>query len=412
MPWCHRRVQFAEVGEHTGGVASKYDSYWAGRLGEIRAAVERAAAGLPAVVELPGLCSMGERQSWSGVAEVRGRGVIRGSMAHATSLGRAVAASGICAAWPGSTFRLTIAAAGDVLRVSAAKGGPVQPAGATAMPPGPVPARSAAGAFRRQRAGWLSVTAMVLWLMPLVGVVVVGDSGLPSNRVGGISRTGAGSSGLSWADGTQRPESVAIRHVSMAQTPSRTAFRWQRTHFDVSGQRQAASAGRRVRHVATPAFPGPDGTGTVTARVQPEVAHPGDLLASTDGAANAVVCQASPIAEVTITGASHRTATRRPGGAQRRHRGRDGRQRTHNPRPWLRQGGRGHQQTAVAWPPPALTGTTEHCQPCGTRARPARRSSSSGATLTAGPTDGPPSRTADIECRVTRGLSPSVTDNE
>ena len=76
--------------EHTGGMGSKYDSYWAGRLGELRAAVERAAVGLPAVVELPGLRSVGERRSWSGVAEVCSREVTYSSMAHASSLGRAI----------------------------------------------------------------------------------------------------------------------------------------------------------------------------------------------------------------------------------------------------------------------------------------------------------------------------------
>lgn len=40
----------------------------------------------------------------------------------------------------------------------------------------------------------------------------------------------------------------------------------------------------------------------MTARVQPEIVQAGDLLASIDGAANAVVCQASPIGEITIIG--------------------------------------------------------------------------------------------------------------
>ena len=66
--------------------------------------------------------------------------------------------------------------------------------------------------------------------------------------------------------------------------------------------RQAASAGQRIRQVATLAFSGPDGTGTVTARVQPEVVHADDPLAKIDGVTNAVVYQASPIGEVTITG--------------------------------------------------------------------------------------------------------------
>jgi homoserine dehydrogenase len=59
----------------------------------------------------------------------------------------------------------------------------------------------------------------------------------------------------------------------------------------VTGQqaRQAASAGGRLRHVATLAFAGPGGTGTVTARVQPEAVPPGDLLARIDGATNALV---------------------------------------------------------------------------------------------------------------------------
>jgi homoserine dehydrogenase len=64
----------------------------------------------------------------------------------------------------------------------------------------------------------------------------------------------------------------------------------------------AASAGGRLRHVARLAFSGPGGTGTVTARVQPEVVPADDLLASVDGVANAVVCRASPVGEVTIIG--------------------------------------------------------------------------------------------------------------
>jgi hypothetical protein len=114
-------------------------------MAEIRAAVERAAAGVLAVVELPGLGSAGKRQSWSG-SEVRCRGVTHSSMTHARSLGNAVASSGICAAWPEFTFRLCITAAGDVLTVSAAQGGAVQP-------PGPAPAPGAAGASWPRQGG-------------------------------------------------------------------------------------------------------------------------------------------------------------------------------------------------------------------------------------------------------------------
>ena len=79
-------------------MTSKYDPYWTNRLSQVRAALGRAATGSPAVVELPGLASVGERGSWYGVTEVCGHEVTYGSMAHARSLGRIVAADGICAA--------------------------------------------------------------------------------------------------------------------------------------------------------------------------------------------------------------------------------------------------------------------------------------------------------------------------
>jgi len=66
--------------------------------------------------------------------------------------------------------------------------------------------------------------------------------------------------------------------------------------------REAAAAGRRVKHVATLSFAGPGGTGAVTARVQPEVVGSGDPLARVDGTANAVVMEAEPVGRVTITG--------------------------------------------------------------------------------------------------------------
>jgi len=66
--------------------------------------------------------------------------------------------------------------------------------------------------------------------------------------------------------------------------------------------RQVAQSGRRIRHVATLAFAGPDATGAVTARVQPEIVPAGDLLARIDGVTNAVVCRADPVGEVTVIG--------------------------------------------------------------------------------------------------------------
>lgn len=48
----------------TGGVGSKYDDYWAGQLPQIRAQVQRAAAGAPAMVSVPDLTRVGARRSW------------------------------------------------------------------------------------------------------------------------------------------------------------------------------------------------------------------------------------------------------------------------------------------------------------------------------------------------------------
>lgn len=66
--------------------------------------------------------------------------------------------------------------------------------------------------------------------------------------------------------------------------------------------RQAVSAGARLRHVATLAFAAPDGTGAVSARVEPQAVPAGDPLAGIDGVTNALVFEASPVGEITITG--------------------------------------------------------------------------------------------------------------
>jgi homoserine dehydrogenase len=65
---------------------------------------------------------------------------------------------------------------------------------------------------------------------------------------------------------------------------------------------EAESTGARLKHVATLEFSEPDGAGTVNARVEPELLRGDDRLAGVEGTANAVVCRASPIGEVTIIG--------------------------------------------------------------------------------------------------------------
>jgi homoserine dehydrogenase len=65
---------------------------------------------------------------------------------------------------------------------------------------------------------------------------------------------------------------------------------------------QAASAGGRIKHVATLGFAGPGGAGNVTARVQPELVGHDDPLVNVNGTTNAVVFEADPVGQVTITG--------------------------------------------------------------------------------------------------------------
>ena len=64
----------------------------------------------------------------------------------------------------------------------------------------------------------------------------------------------------------------------------------------------AAASGARIRHVGTLGFAGPGGAGEVSARVAPMPLPGDDLLAAVDGMANAVVCRASPVGEITIVG--------------------------------------------------------------------------------------------------------------
>ena len=87
------------------------------------------------------------------------------------------------------------------------------------------------------------------------------------------------------------------RQLRIDQVPCRGIVDIPRGDFD-----QAATSGARVKHVATLEFSEPGGAGTVSARVAPELVEPEDQLANVEGTTNAVVCQASPVGEVTITG--------------------------------------------------------------------------------------------------------------
>ena len=65
---------------------------------------------------------------------------------------------------------------------------------------------------------------------------------------------------------------------------------------------EAASKGTRLKHIAELEFSEPDGHGDVRARVEPTLLPLDDPLARIEGTANAVVCRASPLGEVTIVG--------------------------------------------------------------------------------------------------------------
>jgi homoserine dehydrogenase len=87
------------------------------------------------------------------------------------------------------------------------------------------------------------------------------------------------------------------RQLDRDQVARRGITQIARAEFD-----HAASSGARLKHVATLEFAEPGGIGEVNAHVMPEPVHRDDLLASIEGATNALVFQASPVGTVAITG--------------------------------------------------------------------------------------------------------------
>lgn len=104
-------------------MASKYDRYWVAHLPQIRSGINRVISGAAGRVTVPlkDLRAEGDRQSWSGSAEVRGRQVVPRpgtTMAHLASLANVMARDGICDQWPERTIRFSINAVGDTLTIS------------------------------------------------------------------------------------------------------------------------------------------------------------------------------------------------------------------------------------------------------------------------------------------------------
>jgi homoserine dehydrogenase len=90
---------------------------------------------------------------------------------------------------------------------------------------------------------------------------------------------------------------VFRRQLSLDQVARRGIDAITREEID-----EAAATGKRLKHVATLEFFGPDGAGDVTARVEPELVRPEDPLARIEGTMNAVVCRAIPVGEVAVEG--------------------------------------------------------------------------------------------------------------
>lgn len=92
-------------------MTSKYDAYWRSKLDDIAAMIDSAVDGGVARLSVDDIRQYGQRNSWYGLAVVSERRLVSAQMAHATSLGRVVAASGVTAKWPGEVFRLMISPA-------------------------------------------------------------------------------------------------------------------------------------------------------------------------------------------------------------------------------------------------------------------------------------------------------------
>lgn len=91
---------------------SKYDSFWSTQLAAIRTVVGRAARGEDATLDASPITAFGNRASWAGSVDVTEETATSGEMAHMASLGRLVAASGMCRAYPSMTLHFAMNSAG------------------------------------------------------------------------------------------------------------------------------------------------------------------------------------------------------------------------------------------------------------------------------------------------------------
>jgi len=126
-------------------VTSKYDDFWRGHVDELAAAIESAAAGRTAQLDVVGLQRLGQRSSWYGSAVVRGR-EHQAAMAHMASLAGLVVGAGLCDQWPEVEFRFAVNQSGSltVSTTATPRGTPRRNAARSARPASPPTASTAA----------------------------------------------------------------------------------------------------------------------------------------------------------------------------------------------------------------------------------------------------------------------------
>jgi homoserine dehydrogenase len=183
-------------------------------------------------------------------------------------------------------------------------------------------ARERGVAFRAESTVMSGTPLLSTLVEGLAGAVPVGLRGLLNATVNFI--LSLMSAGLSYEDALAEAQAAGLAerdpaadvegHDSVAKVMILSALVFGRQlHLDQVARRgidelrdaeieEAAATGKRLKHVAMLEFAGRDGTGEVTARVEPELVSPDDPLARIEGTTNAVVFRANPVREVMVAG--------------------------------------------------------------------------------------------------------------
>ena len=109
MGWA-LELRASQTHKHGGReMASKYDAYWESRLREITQLLEEAyISGVSSDFDVSDIRELGRRKSWYGLVEVSRKGVAKGEMVHARSLGEAVHRNGLVEPYGDAVFQMSI----------------------------------------------------------------------------------------------------------------------------------------------------------------------------------------------------------------------------------------------------------------------------------------------------------------